>query len=278
MRVVLDACNGAGSIVGPQLLEAMGADVIGINTTPDGRFPRPAEPTPENLGALRAAVREHGADIGFAQDMDADRLAVVSERGVAVGEERTLLLAVEQVLEKTPGAVVVNLATTHAMEPLAGRFGCAVYRTKVGEANVTEGMLRYKAVIGGEGNGGVIYPAVNFARDSLVGMGLILHRLVASGRTVSELVSALPPREMVKIQLPCPSQRLAELVRKARHHYAEFPMDLRDGVKIMRPDGWFILRGSNTEPVLRVVAEAVDEASARALAETVRGQVAQWLA
>ena len=278
VRVVLDACNGAGSIVGPRLLEALGADVVGINTTPDGRFPRPAEPTPENLAALCAAVREHGADVGFAQDMDADRLAIVSERGVAVGEERTLLIAVEQVLAKTPGAVVVNLATTHALEPLAGRFGCSVYRTKVGEANVTEGMLRYKAVIGGEGNGGVIYPAINFARDSLVGMGLVLHRLAASGRTVSELVSSLPPREMVKIQFSCPSQRLAELLRKARHHYAAFPMDLRDGVKVVRPEGWFILRGSNTEPVVRVVAEAADEASARALAEGVRDQVTQWLA
>jgi phosphomannomutase len=277
LRVVLDACNGAGSVVGPRLLEALGAEAIGINTTPDGRFPRPAEPTPGNLGALCEAVREHRADIGFAQDMDADRLAIVSERGVAVGEERTLLLAVEQVLGKTPGAVAVNLATTHAIEQVAGRFGCAVYRTKVGEANVTEGMLRCKAVIGGEGNGGVIYPAINFARDSLVAMGLVLHRLVASGRNVSELVAALPPREMVKIQFPCPSDRLAELVRKARHHYADFPMDLRDGVKVMRPDSWFILRGSNTEPVLRVVAEAVDESSARALAESVRNQVTEWL-
>ncbi len=278
VRVVLDACNGAGSIVGPRLLEALGAEVIGINTTPDGRFARSAEPTPENLAALCAAVREHRADVGFAQDMDADRLAIVSERGVAVGEERTLLLAVEQVLAKTLGAVVANLATTHALELVAGRFGCAVYRTKVGEANVTEGMLRYKAVIGGEGNGGVIYPAINFARDSLVGMGLVLHRLAASGRTVSELVAALPPREMVKIQFPCPSQRLAELVRRARHHYADFPLDLRDGVKVTQPGGWFILRGSNTEPVVRVVAEAADEASARALAERVRDQVTQWLA
>ncbi len=277
VRVVIDACNGAGSIVGPQLLEALGADVVGINTTPDGRFPRPAEPAPENLEALCEAVVAHGADIGFAQDMDADRLAIVSERGVAIGEERTLLLAVEQVLGRTPGPVVVNLATTHALEPLAGRFGCAVYRTKVGEANVTEGMLRYKAVVGGEGNGGVIYPTINFARDSLVGMGLILHRLAATGRTVSDLVSALPPREMVKIQFACPSQRLAELLRKARHHFAAFPMDLRDGVKVVRPDGWFILRGSNTEPVVRVVAESADEASARALAESVRDQVTQWL-
>jgi phosphomannomutase len=278
LRVVLDACNGAGSVVGPRLLDALGADVVGINVTPDGRFPRPAEPTPENLGALSAAVRAHKADIGFAQDMDADRLAVVSERGMPVGEERTLVLAVEHVLALSPGPVVVNLSTTHAIEAVAGRFGCAVYRTKVGEANVTEGMLRHNAVIGGEGNGGVIYPRINFARDSLVGIALILHRLAASGRTVSELASALPPLEMVKIQFPCPSQRLAEVLRKARHEYSHFTLDLRDGVKVMLPDAWFLLRGSNTEPVLRVVAEARDEAAARTLAERIREQVLAWLA
>jgi phosphomannomutase len=277
-RVVLDACNGAGSIVGPRLLEALGAEVIGINTTPDGRFPRPAEPTPENLKALCAAVREHRADIGFAQDMDADRLAIVSELGEPIGEERTLVLAVEHVLGRTPGPVVANLSTTHALEPVAQRFGCAVFRTPVGEANVTEGMQRHRAVIGGEGNGGVIYPRINFARDSLVGMGLLLHRLADSGRTVSELVSALPALEIVKIQFPFPSQRLGEVFRKARREYADFPMDLRDGVKVMLPDAWFLLRGSNTEPVLRVVAEAASEDAARGVAERVRDQVNEWLA
>ena len=277
-RVVLDACNGAGSIVGPRLLEALGAEVIGINTTPDGRFPRPAEPTPENLKALCAAVREHRADIGFAQDMDADRLAIVSELGEPIGEERTLVLAVEHVLGRTPGPVVANLSTTHALEPVAQRFGCAVFRTPVGEANVTEGMQRHRAVIGGEGNGGVIYPRINFARDSLVGMGLLLHRLADSGRTVSELVSALPALEIVKIQFPFPSQRLGEVLRKARREYADFPMDLRDGVKVMLPDAWFLLRGSNTEPVLRVVAEAASEDAARGVAEKVRDQVNEWLA
>jgi phosphomannomutase len=278
LRVVLDACNGAGSIAGPMLLNALGADVVGINVTPDGRFPRPAEPTPENLSALCAAVRDQHADIGFAQDMDADRLGIVSEQGTPVGEERTLVLAVEHVLAGTPGPVVVNLATTHAVEAVAGRFGCAVHRTKVGEANVTEGMLRHNAVIGGEGNGGIIYPRINFARDSLVGMALILHRLAASGRTVSDLVSALPPLEIVKLHLPCPSQRLTEVLRKARHEYSRFTLDLRDGVKVVLPDAWFLLRGSNTEPVLRVVAESRDEASARSLAEGIRDQVTAWLA
>lgn len=278
LKVVLDACNGAGAIVGPRLLEALGVDVVGIHTTPDGRFPRPAEPTPENLKALCAAVLEQGADIGFAQDMDADRLAIVSERGEPIGEERTLVLAVEHVLGRTPGPVVANLSTTHALDVVAARYGCAVYRTPVGEANVTEGMLRHRAVIGGEGNGGVIYPRINFARDSLVGMGLTLHRLAESGQTVSALVAALPRLEIVKIQFPFPSQRLGEVFRKARREFADHPLDLRDGVKVTLADAWFLLRGSNTEPVMRVVAEAATEGAARSLALRIRGRVEEWLA
>jgi len=277
VRVVLDACNGAGSIVGPRLLEGLGAEVFGINVTPDGRFPRPAEPTAENLRDLCEAVRRHGADIGFAQDMDADRLAIVSERGDPIGEERTLVLAVDHVLAATPGPVAVNLASTHTIETIAGRHGCPVFRTPVGEANVTEGMQRHKAVIGGEGNGGVIYPRINFARDSLVGMALILHRLAASGGPLSELVAALPPFEIAKVQFPFPAHRLGEVLRRARREYAQWPMDVRDGVKVMVPEGWFLLRGSNTEPVMRVVAEAADAGKAEALAQDARANVERWI-
>jgi phosphomannomutase len=276
-RVVLDSVNGAGSIVGPQLLEALGAEVIGINVTPDGSFPRPAEPTPENLEALCKAVRCHGADIGFAQDMDADRLAIVSERGDAIGEERTLVLAVEHVLGKTPGPVAANLSTTGALDPVAAKYGCRVFRTPVGEANVTDGMVRHQAIIGGEGNGGVIYPRINFARDSLVGMALVLHRLVASGKTVSQLVAEMPRLEIVKIQFPFPSQRLNEVFRKAKREYAAYPLDVRDGVKVVLPDAWFLLRGSNTEPVMRVVAEAESAEKANELARNLRQKIAGWL-
>jgi len=139
-RVVIDSCDGAGSTSAPQMLEALGAEVIGINVTPDGRFPRPAEPLPENLGALCRAIHENHADVGFAQDMDADRLAVVSEQAEPIGEERTLVLATQFVLSRTPGPVVTNLATTHALEAVAARFGCKVYRTPVGEANVAKAM------------------------------------------------------------------------------------------------------------------------------------------
>src|SRR5687768_13802809 len=211
LRVVLDSCNGAGSIVGPKLLEALGAEVIPINVTPDGSFPRPAEPLPENLGDLSEAVKKHGADVGFAQDMDADRLAIVSELGEPIGEDYTLVLAVLYVLTKEPGPVVANLSTTTALDFVCKRFNCPLFRTKIGEANVTECMQREGAVIGGEGNGGVIYPRINFARDSLVGMALILHLLAERGVALSEILQEFPNLILIKEKLVCPSHKIPEV-------------------------------------------------------------------
>jgi phosphomannomutase len=277
LRVALDACNGAGSVVGPRLLERLGVDVVAIHATPDGRFPRPAEPTPQALTKLSETVREHGCDIGFAQDMDADRLAVVSEQGVPAGEDLTLVLATEQVLTGTPGPVVTNVATTDAMDAVAARHGCAITRSPVGEANVTEVMRRIGAVIGGEGNGGVIYPRINFGRDSLVGMALILHRLAADGRPVSAMIGDYPRLFMVKRQLRCPSHRIAEVLREVRAVHASSPIDTRDGVKVTTPDGWFLLRGSNTEPIMRLAAEGPSQEATAALADTVQRQIEGWL-
>ena len=277
LRVALDSCNGAGSVVTPRLIEALGAEAVTVNVTPDGSFPRPAEPLPEHLGALSALVRSSGADVGFAQDMDADRLAVVDERGEPIGEELTLVLAAGHVLAATPGPVAVNLATTNAIDAVAARYGCTVTRTKVGEANVTAGMKRVGAVIGGEGNGGVIYPRINFGRDSLVGIALILHLLATADRRVSELVSSLPRFWMHKDRLTCPSNRIREVLARLRRAYEGAPIDARDGVKVTMPDGWFLVRGSNTEPILRVVAEAPSEQAATRLLTTVRSQVTNWI-
>lgn len=273
LRVVLDACNGAGSLAGPKLLEALGAEVFTINVTPDGSFPRPAEPLPENLDDLCAAVKTHGADVGFAQDMDADRLAVVSEEGVAIGEEYTLLLATLNVLGKTPGPVVANLSSTSALAEVVSRFGCRLFQSKIGEVNVTEEMQKQGAIIGGEGNGGVIYPRVNFARDSLVGIALILHLLAETGQSVTELVSSLPRFAMIKEKMACPSDKISAILRVLRQEYAAQPMDLRDGVKVTLPDGWFLVRGSNTEPIIRVIAEAEREADARMIIDRVYSRV-----
>ena len=278
LRVVLDACNGAGSLVGPKLLEALGAEVFTINVTPDGSFPRPAEPLAENLGDLRAAVKAHQADVGFAQDMDADRLAIVSEQGVAIGEEYTLLLATLNVLGKNPGPVVANLSTTFALQEVVNRFGCPLFLSKIGEVNVTEEMQKRGAVIGGEGNGGVIYPRINFARDSLVGMALVLHLLTETGQAITELVNSLPRFAMIKEKLVCPSDRISAVLAMLRQEYAVYPTDLGDGVKVSLPNGWFLVRGSNTEPIVRVIAEAEREADARTIIDRVYSQVQQCVA
>jgi len=275
LRVVLDSCNGAGSLVGPKLIEALGAEVIPLNTTPDGSFPRPAEPLPENLGDLCRTVKEHQADIGFAQDMDADRLAIVSNEGEAIGEDYTLVLAVLYVLGREKGAVVANLSTTSAVVDVAKRFDCPVFLTKIGEVNVTDAMQQQRAVIGGEGNGGVIYPRINFARDSLVGMALVLHLLVASGKTVTELLEDIPRYTIVKEKMACPSDRIAGVLRMVRQEYANFQMDTRDGVKVLLPEGWLLVRGSNTEPIVRVVAEAASEDAARKLVDDVIGKISR---
>jgi phosphomannomutase len=273
LRVVLDACNGAGSLVGPQLLEALGAEVIPINVIPNGLFPRPAEPLAENLGALCAAVKEHRAQVGFAQDMDADRLAVVSEQGIPIGEDYTLVLATLYVLGKELGSVVANLSSSSVLREVAKRFSCPLFLTRIGEVNVTEEMQKENSVIGGEGNGGVIYPRINFARDSLVGMALVLHLLAETGQTITELVNSFPTFSLIKEKLVCPSNNISAVLRMVRHEYADYPQDVRDGVKVILPNGWFLVRGSNTEPIIRVIAEAENETAAREIVAGVLQQV-----
>jgi phosphomannomutase len=278
VRVVLDSCNGAGSIVGPKLLEALGAEVIAINVTPDGSFPRPAEPLPENLGDLCDAVKKHGADIGFAQDMDADRLAIVSEQGTPIGEDYTLVLATLYVLGRERGPVVANLSTTSALEDVAKKFDCQLFQTKIGEVHVTDKMQQQHAVIGGEGNGGVIYPRINFARDSLVGMALVLHLLADSGKTITQLLNEFPRYSLVKEKMICPSEKIPVVLKMLRQEYSKFPLDTRDGVKVTLPEGWFLVRGSNTEPIVRVVAESQSETQAREIVARIYERVARCIA
>jgi phosphomannomutase len=218
--------------------------------------------------------------------MDADRLAVVSEHGEPIGEDYTLVLAAWHILSKLGAArtgsdpmsgpvVVANLATTMALDDLGARFGSRVVRSKIGEANVTACMKIEKAVIGGEGNGGVIYPRINFARDSQVGMALILHLLAASGRSLSSLMTELPRYAMVKEKLACPSGKIPEVLRAISADYAHLPIDARDGIKVTLADGWFLVRGSNTEPIVRVVAEARSETAVRQIVDDVFGRVAR---
>ncbi|MEO6725829.1 MAG: phosphoglucosamine mutase [Blastocatellia bacterium] len=281
LRVALDSCNGAGSIIAPRLLEALCAEVITVNTTPDGSFPRGAEPIAENLQQLCQLVKESKADVGFAQDMDADRLAVIAETGQPIGEDNTLVLATRYVLGKTPGAVVTNLSTTSAMEDAVKLFDCPLYRSKIGEANVTEMMQQVGAVIGGEGNGGVIYPRINFCRDSLVGMALILHLLAETGRPISDLLADLPRYVMLKEKLACPSDKISEVLKMIRRDFAGQQMDLRDGVKVSfgvgQGSGWLHVRGSNTEPIIRLVVEAGEEVQAQQVIREVFEKVGNLL-
>ncbi len=267
LTVAVDCCNGAGAVMTPRLLESLGCRVVELNCRPDGRFPRPPEPLPANLEPLCRLVRESGADLGFAQDADADRLAVVSEEGVAIGEEYTLAMCTRLALSRQPGPVVVNLSTSRMIEAVAEDFGCPVHRSPIGEVHVTETMRRVGAVIGGEGNGGVIHPGVNLARDSFVAMTMILELIRTTGQPVSRLVSALPGYRMEKLVLRVHPHRVSGLIGALADRYRGERINREDGLKIEREDGWIHLRPSNTEPILRLVVEASDDGTFQAYRE-----------
>jgi len=169
--------------------------------------------------------------------------------------------------------VVANLSTTSALKKVVNKFGGQLFLSKIGEVNVTEEMQKHNAVIGGEGNGGVIYPRLNFARDSLVGMALVLHLLAETGQTITELVNSLPSFAMIKEKMNCPSDKISRILRMVRLEYASYPLDLRDGVRVSLPNGWFLVRASNTEPIIRVIAEAEHQADARSIIDRVYSQV-----
>ena len=268
-RVVLDSINGAGSIPSPMLLGKLGVELIHINGTADGRFAHTPEPIRENLTGLCEAVIKHRAAVGFAQDPDADRLAVVDEKGVYIGEEYTLALCVMNRLMKKKGPVVCNLSTSRMIDDIAARFGVPVIRTPVGEANVAARMMRENAVIGGEGNGGVIDLRVGPIRDSLLGMASILELLTDSGKTVSELVADIPAYCVIKQKIEMDRARADRLAEKIAARFATHHPDRQDGVRIDFGDRWVQFRPSNTEPIARLIAEARTVAEAKALIDDV---------
>jgi phosphomannomutase len=263
-RVVLDSVNGAGSLITQRLLKELGCRVVPLYCDIDGTFPRGAEPLAENLGALAARVKREKADIGFAQDPDADRLAIVDERGEPIGEEYTITLAAEHLLSRQTGRVVVNLSTTKAVEDVAKAHGAPFTRSRVGEINVVEEMRRRGARIGGEGNGGVISPEVHLGRDSLAGIVYVLEMMAERGATVSALVSALPRYVMKKGKVTCAPEKSAGVMTRVRGEFAAERISELDGLRIdfsAHPEfrgGWVHLRSSNTEPVFRIIAEGRD--------------------
>lgn len=268
-RVVLDACHGGGGRAGSALLRALGCQPVVLGAEPDGLYDHPPEPTEENLSAFARIVPAVGAVVGFAQDPDADRLAIVDETGRYIGEERTLALAALNRLEQQSGPVVLNLSTSKTTEDLARARGCPVERSAVGEINVVERMLALNAVLGGEGNGGVIDPRVGFVRDSLAGMALVLDLLARIGQPLSALVDSLPSYVMAKTKFPIAGISVAEVFDRLQKAHPDARADLLDGLRLDWPDRWVHVRSSNTEPVVRVIAEALDDASARSLAESV---------
>ena len=273
-HVALDCVRGAGGTSIPPLLEALGCRVSAINLETDGHFPRPPEPLPENLGDLSRLVLESGADIGMAVDPDVDRLALVNERGEPIGEDYTLAFAVRAVLRGlkagagTP-AVVVNRSTSLGVEDAAREHGARFFRAPVGEAHVARMIRDEGAVVGGEGNGGVILPSVHIGRDAPVGVALILQLLVESGQTVSGLVAGAPRYHIVKAKAPRGAD-LAPAYQALRTRFADATADDRDGLRLSWPDRWVHFRPSGTEPIVRFIAEAPTAADAEQLIEACR--------
>ena len=270
LHAVVDAVEGAGGSIVPALLETLGVRCTPLFCEMSGRFPHDPEPTPSHLGDLCAEVRAQGADLGFAVDPDVDRLALVDATGRALSEEMTLVLAADFLLGKTPGPIAVNLSTTGLVEKIAADHGQTVYRTPVGEANVVEAILAHDCILGGEGNGGVIYPTIHAGRDALVGIAMILQAVAESGRSLVEMADALPPVAIVKTKVA--SDELpagADLVR-VLNDLGDGRIDDRDGLKWIGKEAWVHVRPSNTEPVVRIIAEAMDEAAAVELINRVR--------
>jgi phosphomannomutase len=269
LRAFLDANGGAGGPLGRRLLEALNVAVICRGGEADGVFLHEPEPTADNLRDICPLIPAAKADIGFALDPDSDRLALIDENGRYIGEELTLALAVQFRLRQERGPVVVNMSTSRVSEDIASQHGSTCHRAAVGEANVADKMLEVGALIGGEGNGGVLDPRVGLVRDPFIGMGLILNLMAETGRKLSELVAELPAYHIVKDKYTAPRERLPELYQSLTQRWPEAKIDRLDGLRLDWPTRWLHVRPSNTEPIIRVIAEAPRQSEAYDLCRTV---------
>jgi phosphomannomutase len=265
LTVLLDANHGAGSILARRMLEELGCHVKILGGDPNGRFDHPPEPTEENLSGVLAAVVDMKAQVGFCQDPDADRLAVIDENGRYLGEEYTLAMCVDHALRRHKGPIVTNCSTSRMSEDLATKYGVPFHRSAVGEANVVDKMLEVDAVLGGEGNGGVIDPRVGLVRDSFVGMALLLEAMASRDRPISQLADELPRYSIVKTKIPLPSEKLATGLKSLSQHFTGATCDYMDGVRFDWPNKWLLVRASNTESIVRAIAEAPTAEEARRL-------------
>jgi phosphomannomutase len=280
-KVVVDCINASGGLIMPQLLRSLGCEVIEMNCDVSGVFSRAPEPLPENLAELCKRVVKEKADLGIAVDPDADRLVLITEKGEPFGEEYTITSVAQFILShvsthshKQPPTVVVNLSTTRAVDDVAKRFGAKIIRTPVGEINVAQKMKECGAVIGGEGSGGVIFPAVHFGRDAIVGAGLIMQQLAEFGGSLSKLKASLPQYAIAKTKVEVDRRVIDHVLETMARRYAdEGTVDSRDGLKIDFKDSWVHLRKSNTEPIMRIIAEASTLARSQQVVQQFKDQV-----
>lgn len=271
-RVAVDCCNGAGSDLALEFLRRTGCITLPLDCEMNGIFPRNPEPTRGHITAILDIVKKKGADLGFAEDADADRIAFVSELGDYIGEEYSLCLAARYCLSKRKGPVVTNLSTTRMIDDVAREAGSEVLRTPVGEVNVAEKMIEVDAVIGGEGNGGVIDPRVHYGRDAITGAALILQLMLETGKTLTQLAAEIPTYYMSKQRVTCSKRQVNPVLREIAQEEA-LNVDTRDGVKLDFEHGWVHIRPSNTEPIVRVYAEGRTVEEADSLADRYRIKV-----
>ena len=265
IRVLLDGNGGAGGPLGVKLLAEFGCEVVQHHCQADGDFVHEPEPTPAHLAEVAPWVKQSGSAVGFALDPDSDRLAMIDETGTCVSEELTLALAVKYRLKQAEGPVVVNMSTSRVIEDLARAAGYPVLRSAVGEANVVAEMRRSNALIGGEGNGGVIDPRIGWVRDPFIGMGLILSLMAEERKPLSQLIAELPQYAMLKTKFTVPKEKLAPALAAIRAHWPDAKTNALDGLRLDGPDWWLHVRASNTEPIVRVIAEAPTEPEAQRL-------------
>ena len=272
LTVAVDCCNSSCSLLSPRWLRELGCEVLAVNDDPAAPFPHAPEPRRQTMAQLRAVVCAGHADIGFAHDADGERLGIVTESGEILPEEATLAACAEIQLTRESGAVVTNVSTSSAIEQVAARHGASVVRTPVGQAYVSEAMIENRAVIGGEGSGGVIVPRVQLTHDSAAAVGLILEHLARTGECISELAARLPRLSMIKHNVPVEPNRIYSLLQRVydglEREGVEY--DQTDGIKIARPGGWVHIRVSNTESMIRIIAEAETPQQAQELLDQAR--------
>jgi phosphomannomutase len=271
--------NSVGGIALPALFEALGIKVVfPLNATPDGLFAHNPEPLPEHLDEICRIVRENKADVGFVVDPDVDRLAIIMENGGFFGEEYTMVAVADYVLDHTPGNTVSNLSSTRALKDVTEKYGGTYFASAVGEVNVVEMMKKQNAVIGGEGNGGVIFPELHYGRDALVGIALFLSKLAISKESCSSLRSQYPDYFISKNKVTLkPDASIEEIFSRINVKYKQFPINDIDGLKIDFEDGWVHLRQSNTEPVMRIYAEGKTPAQAEEYADRIIRDISSWV-